>query len=169
DRQTLLDKDDEEGPVAYRRVSMRKTREILRLKHETSLSQRAIARAVGVSNATVWDVLARLAASGLAWPLLAGTSDAELEARLYREHGQRAPDPREPDWANVHAEMRDKHVTLQLLWQEYRERHRDGYGYSYFCQHYRAWQRRIDVVMRQDHKAGEKLFVDWAGDTLTYI
>ena len=147
---------------------MRKTREILRLKFETQLSQRAIARAVGVSNATVWDSLARLEASGLAWPLPVGMSDAELETRLYREHGRRAPDPREPDWASVHAELRHKHVTLLLLWQEYRERHRDGYGYSYFCQHYRAFTGRIDVVMRQTHKAGEKLFVDWAGDTLPY-
>jgi transposase len=148
---------------------MRKTREILRLRFETQLSQRAIARAVGVSNATVWDVLARLAAAGLAWPLPEGVGAAELEARLYREQGRRAPDPREPDWPSVHAELRDKHVTLQLLWQEYRERHPDGYGYSYFCQHYRAWQGRLDLVMRQDHKAGEKLFVDWAGDTLPYV
>ena len=148
---------------------MRKTREILRLKHETRLSQRAIARAVGVSNATVWDVLARLAAAGLAWPLPAGMGDAELEARLYREHGQRAPDPREPDWPTVHREMGGKHVTLQLLWREYRASHPDGYGYSYFCQHYRAYLGRIDPVMRQVHKAGEKLFVDWAGDTLTYV
>ena len=147
---------------------MRKTREILRLKFETQLSQRAIARAVGVSNATVWDVLARLEASGLAWPLPVAVGDAELEARLYREHGKRAPDPKEPDWATVHAEMRNKHVTLRLLWGEYREAHRDGYGYSYFCQHYRAFVGRIDVVMRQTHKAGEKLFVDWAGDTLLF-
>jgi len=156
--------------VAYRRVSMRKTREILRLKAETALSQRAIARACGVSNATVWDALKRFAASGLSWPLPEGLGDAELEARLYRPQGARAPDPREPDWARVHSELRrHKHVTLQLLWGEYREAHPDGYGYSYFCSHYRAWRGHIDVVMRQHHKAGEKLFVDWAGDTLPYI
>jgi transposase len=148
---------------------MRKTREILRLTFETRLSQRAVARAVGISNSTVSDVLARLKASGLAWPLPEDIADGELEKRLYREHGRAAPDPREPDWAAVHAELARKHVTLALLWQEYREDHRDGYGYSWFCQHYRAWQGRIDVVMRQVHKAGEKLFVDWAGDTLPYI
>ena len=144
---------------------MRKTREILRLKFETTLSQRAIARACGVSNATVWDALRRLEASGLAWPLPEGLGDGELEARLYREQGTR-----EPDWAKVHEELRThKHVTLQLLWQEYREAHPDGYGYSYFCQHYRAFVGRIDVVMRQTHRAGEKLFVDWAGDTAAYV
>jgi transposase len=149
---------------------MRKTREILRLKFETALSQRAIARACGVSNATVWDALRRLEASGLSWPLPEGLGDAELEARLYRARGTRAPDPREPDWAKVHEELRrHKHVTLQLLWQEYREAHPDGYGYSYFCQHYRAFLGRIDVVMRQQHRPGEKLFVDWAGDTLPYV
>jgi transposase len=79
-------------------------------------------------------------------------------------------DPLEPDWARVHEELRrHKHVTLQLLWQEYRRDHPDGYGYSYFCQHYRAFLGRIDVVMRQTHRAGEKLFVDWAGDTVPYI
>jgi transposase len=148
---------------------MRKTREILRLKFETRLSQRAVARAMGVSNSTVSDVLARLKASGLSWPLPEDLADGELERRLYRKHGETAPDPNEPGWAQVHAEMRRKHVTLALLWQEYRRAHPGGYGYSWFCQHYRAWQGHIDVVMRQSHKAGEKLFVDWAGDTVPII
>ena len=140
---------------------MRKTREILRLKFEAQLSQRAVARAMGVSNSTISDVLARLKACGLSWPLPEGLTDGELERRLYRRHGERAPDPNEPVWTAVQAEMRRKHVTLALLWQEYRQAHPEGYGYSWFCQHYRAWQGRIDVVMRQEHKAGEKLFVDW--------
>jgi transposase len=148
---------------------MRKTREILRLKFEARLSQRAVARAMGVSNSTISDVLARLKACGLSWPLPEGLADGELERRLYRRHGERAPDPNEPVWATVHAEMRRKHVTLALLWQEYRHAHPEGYGYSWFCQHYRAWQGRIDVVMRQEHKAGEKLFVDWAGDTIPLL
>jgi transposase len=156
--------------VAYRRVSMRKTREILRLRFETALSQRAVARAVGVSNATVWDVLRRLEASGLTWPLPEGLTDAELEARLYRDRTRPVADPREPDWARVHAELRrHKHVTLQLLWSEYRAAHPEGYGYSYFCQHYRAYLGTIDPVMRQQHRAGEKLFVDWAGDGVPYV
>ena len=149
---------------------MRKTREICRLKFESALSQRAIARAVGVSNATITDVLHRLAAAGLSWPLPAGITDAELEARLYRDRFKAVADPLEPDWAQVHDELRThKHVTLQLLWQEYRGEHPDGYGYSYFCSHYRAFLGRIDLVMRQSHRAGEKLFVDWAGDKLPYV
>ncbi len=76
------------------------------------------------------------------------------------------PTPASPTGRPCTQSCAHKHVTLRLLWGEYREAHPDGYGYSYFCQHYRAWQGRIDVVMRQDHKAGEKLFVDWAGDTL---
>jgi transposase len=148
---------------------MRKTREILRLKFETELSQRAIARAVGISNSTVTDTLHRLSAAGLSWPLPEGMGDGELEARLYREQGSRAPDPAEPDWASVHAELARKHVTLQLLWAEYRAGHPEGYGYSWFCEHYRRFAGRIDLVMRGDHKAGEKLFVDWAGKKLPYL
>jgi len=148
---------------------MRRIREILRLKHESGLSQRAIARAVGVSNSTVTDVLHRLAAAGLGWPLPEGLPDDELEARLYRQQGTTAPDPRLPDWAQVHAELARKHVTLQLLWREYRGDHPDGYGYSWFCKHYARWAARIDLVMRGSHKAGEKLFVDWAGEKLPYL
>jgi len=156
-------KDDEEGAVAYRRLSMRRIREILRLKCEAGLSQRAIARAIGVSNSTVSEVFSRLGLVGLTWPLPEGISDAELEERLYRRRGETAPDPKAPDWAQVHAELAGKHVTLALLWQEYRERYRDGYGYSWFCQHYRAWEKRIHVVMRQEHKAGQKLpYIDSA-------
>ena len=148
---------------------MRRIREILRLKHETGLSGRAIARAIGVSNSTVAGVFARAELAGLTWPLPEGTSDSELEERLYREHYQAVADPREPDWAAVHAGLAAKHVTLRLLWREYRETHPEGYGYSWFSERYRAWEQRIDVVMRQDHKAAEKLFVDWAGDTIPYV
>jgi transposase len=148
---------------------MRRIREILRLKFEAGLSQRAIARAIGVSNSTISELFSRLALAGLGWPLPEGISDTELEARLYRERGEAVADAREPDWAEVHEKLSEKHVTLRLAWQEYRADHPEGYGYSWFAERYRAWQRRIDVVMRQDHKAGEKLFVDWAGDTLPYV
>ena len=149
---------------------MRRIREILRLKHEAGLTGRAIARAVGVSNSTVSGVFERAELAGLAWPLPEGITDAELERRLYREHYQPIADPREPDWAKVHEELRrHKHVTLRLVWTEYRRDHPDGYGYSWFSERYGAWRGRIDLVMRQHHKAGEKLFVDWAGDTLPYV
>jgi len=148
---------------------MRRIREILRLKYESGLSQRAIARAIGVSNSTVSEVFARLSAAGLGWPLPAGLPDDELEARLYREQGNSAPDARLPDWSRVHRELTRKHVTLRLLWREYRASHPDGYGYSWYCKHYARWSGRIDLVMRQSHKAGEKLFLDWAGEKLPYL
>jgi len=74
-----------------------------------------------------------------------------------------------PDWLVIHQELKHKHVTLFLLWQEYRGAHPDGYQYSWFCDHFRAWQGKLDVVMRQDHRAGEKLFVDYAGQTAPII
>jgi len=149
---------------------MRRIREILRLRYEAELSGRAIARAVGVSNSTVSGLLARAELAGLAWPLPEGTTDAELEERLYRDRCQPVGDSREPDWARVHEELRrHKHLTLRLVWTEYRREHPDGYGYSWFAERYRAWRGHIDVVMRQHHRAAEKLFVDWAGDTLPYV
>jgi transposase len=148
---------------------MRRIREILRLKFEAGLSQRAIARAIGVSNSTISEVFARLELTGLSWPLPEGIGDAELEARLYCDRGQAVADAREPDWTEVQKKLSHKHVTLRLAWSEYRAAHPDGYGYSWFAERYRGWQKRIDVVMRQDHKAGEKLFVDWAGDTIPIV
>ncbi len=148
---------------------MRRIREILRLRYEAGLTGRAIARAVGVSNSTVSGLFTRAELAGLTWPLPEGITDSELEERLYRDRYQAACDPREPDWAEVHEELRaHKHLTLRLVWTEYRRDHPDGYGYSWYAERYRAWRGRIDVVMRQHHRAGEKLFVDWAGDTLPY-
>lgn len=149
---------------------MRNTREILRLKYEAGLSHRMIARAVGVANSTVSDVSARMKVAGLVWQDVAGLSDIELERRLYRDHEKRTVDPREPDWSRVRAEIAgDKHVTLQLLWAEYRRGEPDGYGYSWYCERYRAWQGTLDLVMRQEHRYGERLFVDWAGDTMGVV
>lgn len=149
---------------------MRNTREILRLKYEAGLSHRMIARAVGVANSTVSDASARMKAAGLVWQDVAGLSDIELERRLYRDREMRAVDPREPDWSRVRAEIAgDKNVTLQLLWTEYRREEPDGYGYSWYCERYRAWQGTLDLVMRQEHRYGERLFVDWAGDTMSVV
>ena len=155
--------------MAYGRVSMRKTREILRLKFEARLSHRQIGRACGVSCSTVSDAVGRFQAAGLCWPLPAELPDSALEARLYRAHGEVASDTREPDWQHVHAEFARAHVTLAALWGEYKQAHPDGYQYSWFCAAYRAWAAKIDVVMRFRHKAGEKLFVDWAGDTVPIV
>ncbi len=155
--------------MAYGRVSMRKTREILRLKFEARLSHRQIGRACGVSCSTVSEAVGRFQAAELSWPLPAELPDSALEARLYRERGETASDTREPDWQHVHKELARRHVTLGALWGEYKKAHPDGYQYSWFCAAYRAWAAKIDVVMRFQHKAGEKLFVDWAGDTVPIV
>ena len=146
---------------------MRKIRDILRLHHAAALSNRAIARAIRISASTVSDCLGRARAAGIGWPLPDGMSDTALEQALY---GQRvSPDsgPRpQPDFAEGHRELRRKGVTLMLLWEEYKACHPDGFMYSAFCERYRTWQRQLDVVMRQTHRAGDKLFVDYAGQTV---
>lgn len=147
---------------------MRKTKEISRLA-DAGLTGRAIARSLGVSSSTVADAIARLKAAGLTWEQVQTMSEAVLERRLYREAGHAATDPREPDWGYVCSELKRRHMTLQLLWCEYRGEHPDGYGYSWYCERYRAWLKKADPVMRQNHRFGEKLFVDWAGDTVPLI
>jgi transposase len=148
---------------------MRKTKEVLRLKFDVGLSNRQIARATGISCSTVSETVGRLRAAGLSWPLPEGLGEAALQRRLYRAKGEVAVDVREPDWEHVRAELARKHVTLMLLWGEYKHAHPEGYQYSWFCERYRSWATKIDVVMRGQHKAGEKLFVDWAGDTLAVV
>lgn len=155
--------------MPYGRLSMRKTREILRLKLEARLSNRQAGRATGVSCSTVSDTVVRFRASGLVWPLPETMPDSVLERRLYRPKGEVATDEREPVWDHVHREMRRKHMTLMLLWNEYKQDHPDGYQYSWYCERYRSWESRLDPVMRQEHKAGERLFVDWAGDTIPVV
>ncbi len=90
--------------------------------------------------------------------------DAELERRLYPGNQGRMRQRPEPDWNQIDTELRrHKGVTLELLWMEYKQRHPDGYQYSQFCAHYASWRRKLDVVLRHSHRAGEKLFVDYAG------
>ena len=147
---------------------MRKIREVLRLKFEVGLSARQIAVSVQVGRVTVGDYLNRFAASGLTWPC--SLSDAELEQQLFPPAPAVASEKRPlPDWAWVHAELRRPGVTLALLWQEYRLSQPQGFQYSWFCEHYRAWQGKLDVVMRQEHRVGEKLFVDYAGDGVPVV
>ena len=127
------------------RVSMRRIREILRLKHEGGASDRQIARSLSLARSTVAVTLQRAAAVGLRWPLPATLTDRVLEALLYAGHGsqQGARRKAEPDWAYVHHELRRPGVTLMLLWEEYRQREPGGYGYSRWCELYRAWEGRL--------------------------
>jgi transposase len=155
--------------MAHKRLSMRKIKEILRLRHEAKLSYRAIARACSVSKDTVRDYLCRASEAGLGWPLLEGLSEEGLERRLYPVEVQLGGKRTLPDWAEVHRELRKKGVTRLLLWEEYKEGESNPYGYSQFCDLYNRWRKKLDPVMRLTHKAGEKLFVDYAGLSISYF
>ena len=154
------------------RVSMRRVREILRLKHECGTSVRAIAVAVGVARSTVQLCLARAMLAELTWPLPATLTDGGLEALLFASERGSKPGGRhkaEPDWTVIHQELRRPGVTLLLLWEEYRAIHPSGYGYSRWCELYRGWESRLSPTMRQAHPAGERLFVDYAGQTVEVV
>jgi transposase len=148
---------------------MRKVREVLRLRHALSLSYREIGEALGVSKTAAAEIVRRAEVIGLTWPLPQLFDDGELERRLFTAPGEAQLDRPAADWAKLHQELKRRSVTLVLLWQEYRAEHPDGYGYSRFCDLYSAWRRSVSATMRQTHAAGEKLFVDFAGDTVPVI
>lgn len=145
--------------------TMRKTRDILRLHLGENLSLRQTASSLSMPLTTVADCVKRAKAAGLSWPL-GDMDDDTLESRLFQAAPVTPSTHAQPDFATIQRELRHKGVTLQLLWLEYRELHPDGYGYSQFCNLYSIWRRHLGVVMRQDHKAGEKLFVDFPGLTI---
>jgi transposase len=143
---------------------MRKVRDVLRLRFKEGLSLRQVSASVGIPFTTVSDCVRRAVSAGLGWPLPEDLDDDALEARLYVVAAAPRSTRPEPDWNKVHVELRRPHVTLLLLWHEYKETFpTDGYAYSQFCERYRIWRRHLDVVMRQTHRAGEKLFVDFPG------
>ncbi len=148
---------------------MRKIKEILRLRWELGRGVREIARSVLVSHSTVSDLLGRVQAAGLGWPLPDELDEQALEAVLYPGNHAKGRQRPEPDWHKIHLELRRKGVTLQLLWLEYKQDHPDGYQYSQFCELYRRFRRSVDVVMRQPHRAGERVFVDYAGQTVPVV
>jgi len=144
---------------------MRKIRDVLRLK-ESGRGHGEIARSCGIAHSTVLEYLRRAGAAGLSWPLPEGLSDAELEIRLFAAQAlKRDPDIPLPDCQYIYDELRDHrkvNLTLTQLWVEYKERTPEGYQYTQYCEHYRRWLGKLDYVMRQEHRAGEKLFVDYA-------
>jgi len=135
------------------RITMRHVREVLRLKFVGGVPTREIARRIGVAASTVRTTLERFHASGLSWPLPEEMTDAMLEARLFANAGTKQGHRRhiEPDWAAIHRELKRKHVTLSILWDEYIEREPQGYRYSRFCELYRSWEAKLSVTMRQTH------------------
>ena len=148
------------------RVAMRDVRVIIRLKYLSSLTTSEIARRLGLARSTVRETLSRFESSDLIWPLPEGLSDEELEAALYANRRSKRGHRRhaEPDWPAVHREMKRKHVTLLIVWDEYIAQSPGGYSYSRFCELYRAFETKLSPTMRQTHAAGERLFVDYAGD-----
>lgn len=156
--------------MAAARLPMRKLREIIRLKLHAGLSGRQIAKSCNLSPSTVTEYVGRITAAKLSWPLPPELDDDEALNKLlfYDPHKPVAIRP-EPDWAYVHRELRRKHVTKLLLWQEYKEQHPDGVQYSQFCEKYMGWTARLSVTMRQTHRAGEKMFVDFSGDGIDVV
>ena len=153
-----------------KRLSMRKIKEVLRL-NASGMSNRKIAQSLNQSRPSVANYLRRAADAGLKWPLPPGLSDAAIEQRLFPPPPTRANRDRTlPDWQWVFKDLKHKGVTLFLLWQEYLEQHPSGYQYSWFCDMYRDWRGKLDIVMRQDRGAGcvQLHLVNWHPKLSTY-
>jgi len=153
------------------RLSMRHIREVLRLHYSVGMSQRAVARSLGMAQGTVSKYVNRTRRAGLTWPLPAELDDdVRLEKRLYPPPSDLPSNERlHPDWSLVHRELRRPNVTLMLLWEEYCDTTSDGFSYSWFCERYKEWAGRLKPTLRQVHVAGEKLFVDYSGHTMEVI
>ncbi len=149
-----------------RRLEMLKAREILRMKHEVGLSLREIGKACNCGKSTVSEVLARAEKAGISWPM--DLSDKQLMSLLYPPIESKSSPP-EPDLEYIFCEMKKKNVTLMLLWEEYKNAHPDGIMYTQFCERYRKFKANNKISMHKEHKAGEEVEVDWAGDTMSYV
>ncbi len=152
------------------RLNMRRIRDVLRLKFGQGLSERQVAASLGLSKTSVGTYLHRARQAGLTWPLPQGLDDDSLELLLFPA-APTGPDPERPvpDWISIDRELRRPGVTRMLLWEEYRAAYPSGFGYTWFCTHFDAWKGRVRPTMRQTHVGGEKVFVDFAGDTIDVI
>lgn len=149
---------------------MRSIREIVRLSSSLKLTANEIHRVTGVSRGTVQGLLRKIKERQLVWPLPEEMDDASLEKLLYGESKRQPQKFQEPDWETIHRELKRAGVNKQLLWEEYIcASGQTGYSYSQFCRRYSKWCRQCDIEMRQEHIAGDKLFVDYAGDTMRII
>jgi transposase len=155
--------------MSRKKISMRKIREVLRLKHDMGLSNRGIARSMSIGQGTVWEYLARARKASIGWPLPEEMDDIALEKLLFPSNPSALPEKSRPlpDFELIHKELKRKGVTLGILWEEYHGVYSEGYKYSHFCTLYRDWAEKRDVWMPQPHKMGEKIFVDYAGLTVT--
>lgn len=156
---------------------MRKVREILRLGLKCGMGYRRIGRSCSTSHSTVSEYLKRVKTKGLTYDEIENMDDLQLERLLKNGLPEKSSQSREqpdwkreqPDWKVVHQELKKKGVTLQLLWEEYKQIHPDGYQSTQFYELYSRWKKKLHVTMRQTHKAGEKLFVDYAGQTVPVV
>jgi transposase len=148
---------------------MRKIQEVLRLHVQTKLSERAISSSVSLSRSTVTKIITRAKDAGISWPLPPELDESQLESLLVPNPQGRPRNCDEPEWTQVLQELKTKGVTLQLLWMEYKQAYPTGYQYSQFCERFRLWRKKLNPVMRQIHLAGEKMFVDYAGPTISFI
>lgn len=147
-----------------RKLTMRQLRHLLRLAH-SGASTRSMAVTLGLARSTVQENLERAVMAGLQWPLPDDLTDEVLEQRLFLHAGVKTGIRRrpEPAWGSLVAEIKKPGVTLQILWEEYRAVHAGGYGYSRFCELFRGFEQRLSPSMRQEHVAGDKVFVDYSG------
>jgi len=149
-----------------RRLDMLKAREILRLKHQVGLSLREIGQSLSCGKTTVSEILKRAENAGITWPI--ELNDKQLMSLLYPPVKKEGLPP-EPDMEYVFYEMKKKGVTLMLLWEEYKEKHPDGVMYTQFCERYRKFKKSNAITLHIEHKAGEAMQVDWAGQTMSYV
>ena len=148
---------------------MRQIKEVLRLWYDLGLLQSEIARSCSISQSSVNRYLERASAAGLRWPLPEGCDDRQLNESMFPAEpaGGGSAGKAPLDCAAIYQQLQSsKHVPSQLLWEEYRQSQPEGYRYSRFCELYQRWRRRQDLVLRQDHRAREKIFVDWAEVTI---
>ena len=156
--------------MAKRELTMRKIKEILRLKKELGLSDRQVGRSLKISHSTVREYLKRAEQAGVNWPLPDEMGEEELRRKLFPQKDAAKNKHTQPDWQQVEKELHRPGVTRMLLWQEYIEAYPKGYGYSQFCELYRQWNKKQDKpVMRLPKKAGEEVQVDYSGQTLAVI
>jgi len=149
---------------------MRKIREVLRLKWQNGCRNKQIATSCDIARSTVREYLWRAQEAGLSWPLDPELNESVLEDMLFpvKEAGS-AIERQMPSMEYLFRELKKKSVTLQLLWYEHKQTNPDGYQYSQFCNLYRQWVKKLDVTLRQEHRAGEKLFIDYAGQTVPIV
>ncbi len=153
--------------MAAERLSMRTIKEVLRLKWEKKFSNKQVSQSCNIARSTVREYVGRAQSAGLSWPLAADLDDSQLEALLFPPPPTDTSEKRGlPDMEYIRKELTRKSVTLNLLWLEYRQANPGGYQYSQFCHHYHQWSDKLDVCLRQTHRAGEKAFVDYAGQTI---